>query len=144
MRLNEDHETAPTGDHRTMSPRKPRRGEAGFTLIELANVVMIMGLLALFAMPAIGSTTFAAKRVNCLDRQRRMFEGSLLYAMENFAPNGNMNVDQLTGSYIRQETAECPESVAVGYDDYTITFLAGEPIAITCDIMGAEHAWEPH
>ncbi len=116
---------------------------AGFTLVELANVVAIVGLLAVIAIPRINSTAIAARRTKCQEAQRTIYESSMLYAADNLVGTGDINVNALVGDYVTQSAAECPESTTVGYDDYTIRFVGNEPRDVTCDVVGANHNWAP-
>jgi prepilin-type N-terminal cleavage/methylation domain-containing protein len=120
------------------------RRNQGFTLIELANVIMIISVITLIGLPAITDSHASVKRTSCAERQRRIFEAAILYAAENIVPNGDQNVTVLIPDYIKREVAECPESVSPDYDDYTIHFFDGRPIDVTCDIEGVNHPWMPH
>jgi prepilin-type N-terminal cleavage/methylation domain-containing protein len=120
------------------------RWQRGFTLIEIANVLMIVGVLTLIGLPTISDSRASVKRTACAERQRRVFEASILYAAENIVADGDVNVQQLIPYYIHQDVAECPESLSQDYDDYTITFQDGRPVDVTCDIEHDGHPWAPH
>jgi prepilin-type N-terminal cleavage/methylation domain-containing protein len=121
-----------------------RDDQRGFTLIELANVLMIMGVLMIIGLPAVSDGHKTVKRTACAERQRKIYEGAILYAAENFVPDGSVNVTALYPDYLNSDTGECPSSVTPDYDDYTIVFAGGEPIDVICDIEGDEHPWSPH
>lgn len=116
--------------------------ERGFTLIELANVIMIVSVLVIIGLPTISDSHEAVKRTSCQERQRKVFEASILYAAENIIPDGDVNVGDLVPDYIKQEVGECPASVTTDYTDYSIVFLDGEPIDVVCDIEGNFHPWD--
>lgn len=122
----------------------PASKQRGFTLIELANVIMIVSVLVLIGLPTISDSQTTVKRTACAERQRHIFEGAILYAAENIVPNGTISVADLIPGYLNRDVAECPESVTRDYDDYSIVFQDGRPIDVICDIEGDAHPWAPN
>jgi len=54
----------------------------GFTLVELLVVIAIISVLAALLMPALEGALDAAMRTACLNKQRQIMTGALLYANE--------------------------------------------------------------
>ncbi len=123
---------------------RPAAGSVqGFTLIELANVIMIVSVLTVIGLPTMTDSHATVKRTSCCERQRHVFEAGLLYGAEHFVADGEVNVSVLIPDYVLDNVGECPESVSRDFDDYTIIFQDGQPVDVICDIEGAEHPWAP-
>ena len=118
--------------------------ERGVTLIELANVIMIVSVLTVIGLPTMTDSHATVKRTACCERQRHVYEAAILYGMEHFVADGEVNVSVLIPDYILEDVGECPCSVSADYDDYTIIFQGGQPIDVVCDIEENEHPWAPH
>src|SRR5436853_4883126 len=58
-------------------------GEAGFTLIELLVVIAILAILATLLLPALASVKGKGKTVTCLNNQRQLILGCMLYVDDN-------------------------------------------------------------
>ena len=62
---------------------KPRQNNAGFTLVEIMIVVIIIGLLALIAVPQLARNRNAAQRSACLNNLRQINGNTQQYMLEN-------------------------------------------------------------
>lgn len=120
-----------------------RRGNRGFTLVELMIVIAILGILVLVGFPVFSEGQVGARRNSCLDRQKLIFEAALLYSAHNIVPDGTLSVAVLAPDYIQAPAADCPMELDGDGDDYDIIFQNGEPIDVICNVAGDNHPWEP-
>src|SRR5690349_15996241 len=65
----------------TMTGRKRRRGEAGFTLIDMLFVVALIGLLASMAIPGLMKARGAAQASSAIGTLRVVNSGELSFAI---------------------------------------------------------------
>ena len=74
-------------------PRRPRHGSAGFTLVELLIVVIILGILAAVVIPQFGGATEETKQARFAASLRSLAESADLYK----AKTGNDITDCSSG-----------------------------------------------
>jgi hypothetical protein len=71
-------------------------------------------------------------------------EAAVLYAAETIVGSVTINVNAISGAnLVMQEVGECPSSQNVDFDDYRVTYVDDEVTALICDIVGADHLYEP-
>lgn len=124
------------GAHR--EPHKRSRG--GFTLIELAIVVTILGILMGIAIPNYLRAADRAKRGSCLANQRNLIQAALLYCSDTGFMEGDLTSQTLHDEgYCTDAMAECPVSQTVDFDDYVITIENSGVVSVECLVGGEEH-----
>jgi prepilin-type N-terminal cleavage/methylation domain-containing protein len=122
------------------------RGETargGFTLIELAIVVTIIGILMGIAIPNYLRAADRAKRGSCLANQRNLIQAALLYCSDTGFMEGDLRSSTLhTAGYCTDSMAECPASRVVDFDDYVITIEDSGVVSVLCVVGGDQHVLE--
>lgn len=122
-----------------------RPGQSGFTLVELAVVLIIISVLVAISIAAYGRMRNNAYRAECRSNQRGVMQSALVYSMDFDVPDGQMNVNDLfMAGYLIADLCECPSSGALDIDDYIITWKDGRPVDVDCDEVGADHEWKPN
>jgi prepilin-type N-terminal cleavage/methylation domain-containing protein len=122
-----------------------RPGQSGFTLVELAVVLIIISVLVAISIAAYGRMRNNALRAECRSNQRGVMQSALLYSMDFDVPDGQMNVNDLfMAGYLTADLCECPNDGALDIDDYIITWVDGQPVDVDCDEAGADHEWSPN
>jgi prepilin-type N-terminal cleavage/methylation domain-containing protein len=123
---------------------RTRRSRAGFSLIELMIVIVIIGILAAVGLANFISLTNKARYASCISNQKHVHEAAIIYGMDNDVVTQNINVTVLTAAgLIMQEVGECPSSANVDFNDYSVQYVGREVTALTCSIKGAEHLYTP-
>ena len=118
--------------------------EKGFTLIELMIVVVVIGIIAAIAVPNFISLKAKSEHGSCVSNQRNIVQGATLYAIEQGVTDAIINVTALQpDGYINNVTSECPASVVLDEDDYTVTIEGSAITAISCDVFTSEHTFTP-
>ena len=78
--------------------KRNRHNDIAFTVIELLEVIAIIGILAAMLMPALSVAKASARRTNCLGNLRQISLGVHLYAADNgdrFPAVRNVTADSL-------------------------------------------------
>ncbi len=114
----------------------------GFTIIELAVVMLVLSIIASIALANFIQFKTRASYTSCVSNQRHILEGSVLYISATGPGTVVLDVNVLTGGgYVAQKIAGCPNSLAKALDDYTIHLDNDVVTAIDCKIKPAEHLW---
>lgn len=111
-----------------------KRNKAGFTLVEIMIVVLIIALLAAIAIPSFVRARERSRASGCINNLRQIDAAKEQWAMENNANQGDAFAGDLA-NYIKGvaagATPTCPSS-----GTYTIAAIGANP---TCSI-GGTHA----
>lgn len=120
------------------------RAQAGFTLVELSIVCLVIGVLAGMAIPNYARSKAHVNRASCHANQRNIFAAATVYVIEHHVPDGVMNSGDLyLAGAIPSSLADCPEDRDGSHDDYDVTVQAGQVVALACRYDPVEHQWNP-
>ncbi|MFZ1946904.1 MAG: type II secretion system protein [bacterium] len=129
----------------TIGAELRRRGEPGFTLIEMMVTVIIISILAAMVIANYIRMQEHAKMASCTANQRNIHQAATIYASDHDIPDGDMEVgDLLVVRGVARSLCECPSSNDGSYDDYTVTWLRGLPRDVACKVRADNHEWHPH
>ncbi len=127
---------------RPLARRRRRTSRDGFTIVELAIVLVIISIIASIAMANFIKFRLRATYTSCVSNQRHILEASTLYIAANSPGTSVIDVNVLTGgAYVAQKVAGCPASTVRALDDYTIHIVDNDVAAIDCKIEPANHQW---
>lgn len=127
--------------------RNPEGGRpgcrSGFTIIELAIVLVILGILAVMAIPNFLRASDRARRGSCLANQRNLMVTTVLYSADTGFLEGEINCSILReDGYATDGVCDCPSSADGSFDDYDIRLADGRVAWTTCRVEGDEHLLE--
>ncbi len=95
----------------------------GFTLIELLTVMAIIGLLAVFLLPAIFKAQYAARRIRCANGLRQLGMGCFMYADDHDGYMPTHHPATATIALWANDTKNCLGYLYPSYiDDFDIFF----------------------
>lgn len=122
-----------------------KRGrEDGFTLIELAIVCMVIGILVSIAVPNYARTRTRAFRAACVSNQKNLHDAATLYVIDQGLSDVVFNSETLyDDGVVTERLTVCPENTNVEHDDYEITVVGGRVTDIRCAVAPDEHRWRP-
>lgn len=128
--------------------KRNTRLNQGFTILEVAIVASVIGMLASLAMPLWSKSTATAHHNFCIHNQRKIYEAVSLYELENatilsaIKNNGvairNTLVDAgyVKGGYLNvQSYFDCPTSRVFDNDDYRLTYSGTSLSGTTCTVV---------
>jgi len=112
--------------------RKMRRGEKGFTLIEIMIVVLIIGILLAIAVPNFIKARETSRAKSCIANLKQIDAAKEQWAMDNKKTTGDVPAwpGDLVGSanYIKGSEPSCPSGGV-----YTCGAIGTDPV---CSIGG--------
>ncbi|MGE5559289.1 MAG: prepilin-type N-terminal cleavage/methylation domain-containing protein [Bacillota bacterium] len=108
-----------------------RKGQAGFTLVELLVVILVIGILAALLLPQFSKARDQANDVKCASNVRNLLTGcESYYATNNQYPAGPLTGDALaTAVGYNVNMGICPFGTAIGTANvapYTYTNPGGD------------------
>ena len=124
-------------------PRPRHAKNAGFTLVELMVVMMILGILVFIGMPVFSEGQMGARRNSCLDRQHLVYEAATLFCADHVMGDSVMSANVLEPTYLQAPAVFCPSDPDHLPDDYDIVIENGAAVDVQCHIGGSEHPWDP-
>lgn len=132
--------------------RKSRNNHA-FTILEVAVVASVIGMLASLAMPLWSKSTATAHHNFCIHNQRKIYEAVSLYELENATVlsaiknngvavrNTLVNAGYVKGGYLNvQSYFDCPTSRVFDNDDYRLTYNGTALTGTRCDVLSSHVA----
>jgi prepilin-type N-terminal cleavage/methylation domain-containing protein len=126
----------------TCKMRRRAQRSAGFTIIELATVLVVVGILTAIGLVNFMRFRHRASYSSCAANQRHAVEAALLYSSTTSPGTVTIDVDVLTvANYLSQEVAECPLSTVADFNDYSLDFVDNQVTAIRCKVEPIKHAW---
>ncbi|MCL6519790.1 MAG: prepilin-type N-terminal cleavage/methylation domain-containing protein [Armatimonadetes bacterium] len=106
------------------------RENAGFTIIEIMIVILVVSILMMIAAPCFIHAQNTSRTKSCIENMKQIYTAKEQFAMENNKSNGDLVTwDDLVPDYIREQP-ECP--AGGNYNLLTI----GE--TVSCSITGHE------
>ncbi len=123
---------------------KRRAHQRGYTLIELAIVCGVIGILSAIAIPNYARSKARSSRAACVSNQRNLFVAATLYVADEGIVDAVLNSSELyDAGRIPADMADCLDGNVFQQDDYTITVEGGRVTDVTCDVSPDEHLWSP-
>lgn len=117
--------------------------QRGFTLIELAVVIMVVAVITSIALANFIRFRKRASYVSCVSNQRHIVEATTLYISQNSPGSVSFDVAVLqVGGWVNLETCECPRSSVHAQNDYRIDIVNNTVGDIGCKILPADHHWD--
>jgi len=123
------------------------KSEKAFTMTEIMIVVVIIGLLAMIALPNYIEARANAVSVACCGNQKVIFAAVVMYnlieenSLETIAEENRLQ-ELVDKEYLKNGTwGKCPKSSGSGYNDYTLIFEDGVAVDIECKVDPASHRW---
>ncbi len=98
----------------------PKRGEAGFTLIELMIVILVILILAGILVPQFGLAQERARKAKCVSNQRNIETAAAMWSTDN------QNVIY-TGGQMNASTPNYTQLTTTGQPLYALAAMFAEP-----------------